>query len=45
MDRLRVTEARSVAGQVLKVEWISDIVAIVFIGQSHMWRKVIVKIH
>lgn len=38
MDRLGVSEIRFVTGQ------ISDIVAIVFIGQPHIWRKVRVKI-
>lgn len=45
MDRLKVSKARFVAGQVLKVEWISSIVAIVFIGPSHTWRKVLIEIH
>ena len=42
MDRLQVLEARTVAGQVLKGEWISGIV---FVGPSHIWREVIIKIH
>ena len=38
MDTLGVSEIRFVAGQ------ISDTVAIVFLGQPHIWRKVRVKI-
>lgn len=45
MDRLKVLGVRAVAGQVLKGEWISGIVTIVFVGPSDIWREVIIKIH